>query len=151
MSKPNEVRLRIIQRLVTIVTTATVALSSFRLGGMRLINVQRATGVAFTLPTATGKRGKFRFFIGTTISGGTTTLKAAGSDVISGAAIIAGGSSNGPTFATASNTNTITLNGTTQGGILGSYIELEDAGLAQWRVKYVGVGSGALVTPFSNT
>lgn len=151
MAKPNEIRLRMISRLTMIVTAATVALSSFRLGGMRLINCQRAGGQAFTLPTATGKRGKFRFFIGTTVTSNTTIHTAAGSDVISGLALIAGGSSNGPSFATASNTNTITLNGTTSGGILGTYIDLEDVGVAQWRVLYMGVGSGALVTPFSNS
>lgn len=152
MSKPNEIRLRMIQRLTLIVTVATLTLSSFRYGGMRLLNCQRAAGQAFVLPAANGKRGKYRFFIGTTITSNTTTIHTAtGSDVISGFASIAGGSSNGPTFATASNTNTITMNGTTQGGILGSYVELEDVGAGQWRVKFLGVGSGALATPFSNS
>lgn len=150
MAKPNEIRLRMIQRLTLPVTAATVALSSFRYGGSRLLNCQLAAGQAFTLPTATGKRGKFRFFTGITVTS-PTSIKAAGSDVISGAALIAGGSSNGPSFASASNTNTITVNGTTKGGILGTYIELEDVGVAQWRVSFLGVGSGALVTPFSNT
>lgn len=150
MSKPNELRLRRIVRQTLILTGAAYALTAFRYGGMRLLNCQLAAGQAFTLPAANGKMGKYRLFIGITVTG-STTIHAAGSDVISGLALIAGGSSNGPSFATAANTNTITLNGTTKGGILGTYIELEDVGAAQWLCKVFGVGSGALVTPFSNS
>lgn len=151
MSKPNEIRLRMISRLTMILTAASYNLSAFRYGGMRLLNCQLAAGQAFILPLANGKRGKYRFFTGITVTSPTTIHTATGSDVISGLALIAGGSSNGPSFATASNTNTITLNGTTKGGIIGTYIELEDVGVLQWRVKMLGVGSGALVTPFSNS
>lgn len=140
-----------IQRLVSIITAATLTLSSFRHGGMRLLNIQLAAGQAFILPASNGKRGKFRFFVGITVTSPTTIHTATGSDVISGIAVIGGGSSNGPTFASASNTNTVTINGTTKGGILGTYIELEDVGVGQWLVKFLGVGSGALVTPFSNS
>lgn len=62
---------------------------------------------------------------------------------------MAGGTSG--TFATAVNTNTITLNGTTQGGIIGTLIELRDVAPNVYQVKVHGVGSGVQVTPFSNT
>lgn len=150
MSFPNEKRLRLISRMTNILTAAAYTLSGFRYGGMRLLNIQLAAGQAFALPAANGKKGKFRFFVGITITG-TTTIKAAGTDLISGISTVAGGSSNGPNFASASNTNTFTMNGTTQGGIKGSYAEVEDVGPGQWLIKYFGIGSGALVTPFSNS
>lgn len=149
MSKPNELRLRRIARITQIITAATLTLSPFRHGGLRLLNCQLAAGQAFTLPAANGKMGKFRMFIGITLTG-STTISAAGSDVISGISTMAGQSSLGPTFASASNTNTVTLNGTTTGGILGTYVELEDVGKAQWLVKIKSIGSGAAATPFSH-
>lgn len=158
MSKPNELKLRFIQRLTLIVTAATVALNAFRYGGGRLIVAKLAGGQAYTLPFSTGKGGKYRIFVGTTYTSNATIHTAAGNnpktaaaDVISGVSFCAGGSSNGPGFATASNTNTITLNGTTSGGVLGTYIDLEDVAPGQWRVAALLVGSGALVTPFSNS
>lgn len=148
MSKPNEVQLKLIRRVVNIITAAALTLSSFRQGTTRLLNCQLAAGQAFTLPAANGKKGKFRFFVGITYTGN-ATIHTAGSDLIAGVSDVSG-STNG-FFATASNTNTITMNGTTTGGVKGSYVELEDVGLALWRVNGRLIGSGTAATPFSNS
>lgn len=148
MSKPVQLQLRYIRRQTMILTAAAYTLSAFRYGGMRLLNCQNAAGQAFTLPPATGKAGKYRFYIGTTLATGNTVIRTgnSGADVMNGFANVQASA-----FSTASNTNTITLNGTTQGGIAGSYFEVEDVAKGQWRVNYDGIGSGSIVTPFSNT
>lgn len=43
----------------------------------------------------------------------------------------------------------ITMNGTTQGGIIGSTVTLVAAGATQWLVTGNLIGSGTIVTPFS--
>lgn len=157
MSKPNEVRLRQIQRLTTIVTAATLALSAFRTGGMRLLNLQRAAGQALTLPYSTGKGGKYRFFVGTSITSNTTTIhtaagnnpKTGAADTIQGIATVTGATPGN--FGSASNTNTITMNGGTTGGLLGTQIVLEDIAPGVWAVEFNGLGSGTGATPFSNS
>lgn len=149
MSKPNEVRLRNITRQTTLVTVATLVLSAFRFGGMRLLNCQRAAGQSFTLPKATGKAGKYRFYIGTSITSNSTIIKANGTDTINGVALVTGATP--ITAASASNTNTITFNGSTTGGLLGSTVLLEDVGLGQWAVEINAIGSGTAATPFSNS
>lgn len=156
MSKPNELRLNLIQRRTAIITAATLALSALRNGGMQLLNLQRATGQAIVLPFATGKGGKFRAFVGITITGSTTIHTAAGNnpktaaaDVIQGIGTVTGTTPGN--FGTASNTNTITMNGSTLGGLVGTQLILEDVAPGIWAIEYNGLGSGTAATPFSNT
>lgn len=157
MPFPNEKRLRNIARQVIILTAASITLSSFRQGAMRLANLQRAAGQALVLPFATGKGGKYRIFVGTTITGSTTIHTAAGNNPKTGAAdsiqgcanVFSAGTPGG--FQSASNTNTITMNGTTQGGLVGTNIYLEDVGPGVWAVEMNSLGSGVTVTPFSNS
>lgn len=151
MSKP---KLRRLQRLEG-TTISPVALGTLGTNALRRINnvVQwLRTTVAgaqqFNLPAATGKGGLYRIFIGITATGN-KVIKAAGTDTFQGQASMAGGTPG--TFATASNTNTITLNGTTQGGILGTVIEVWDVAPGVWSTQVNSIGSGVQVTPFSNT
>ena len=43
----------------------------------------------------------------------------------------------------------ITMNGSTQGGVKGSIIELEDTASASWTARVLLSGTGIAVTPFS--
>lgn len=144
MSFNDEKRLKLLESQVVVETAATVALNTYAYG-QRRVNLKRAGGQAITLPAATGTGGCYRLFVGTTVTS-STTIKTNGSDIMSGIATVQ--TSN---FQTASNTNTITLNGTTTGGILGSYVELFDMGAGQWAVVVRANGSGTAATCFSNT
>jgi hypothetical protein len=55
----------------------------------------------------------------------------------------------GTVFSTLATSDTITLNGSTKGGLAGSYIELRDVATNQWVVSASLVGSGTPATPFS--
>ena len=118
----------------------------------RTVTLNRAAGIAVTLPAATGSGSRYRFFIGTTITSNTTTIKVVGDDTMSGLALSAadsGASVNG--WETASDTDTITFDGTTTGGILGDFVELIDVAADKWHVRVQSSSTGSEATPFSAT
>jgi hypothetical protein len=54
-------------------------------------------------------------------------------------------------FETAATSDTITLNGTTTGGIKGDRVEIEDIATNLYYVRVVGSATGTEATPFSAT
>lgn len=111
-----------------------------------------AAGMAVTLPAAVGSGAKFSFLIGTTITSNTSTIKVVGNDTMTGLAISAadgGNTVNG--WETAADSDTITFDGSTTGGIKGDQVELEDVAADLWRVSIVSSSTGTEATPFSAT
>lgn len=138
------------QTPATAATAATLTVTAADSGS--IINLNRAAGIAVTLPAATGTGNVFRFYVGTSITSNTTTIKVANSsDVMGGVATI--GSSGGTSLSTGttSTSDTITMNGSTQGGLIGTYCEIRDVQTNLFQVTYHGVGSGVAITPFSAT
>jgi alpha-D-ribose 1-methylphosphonate 5-triphosphate synthase subunit PhnG len=129
-------------------TAATLAIVERNHAG-KMITLNRAGGVAVTLPAATGSGAGYRFFVGTTFTSDATIKVANASDTMAGQAIIDGTTST--MFQTAATSDTITLNGSTTGGLLGTQIEVEDVEANVWYVKVLGNGSGTEATPFSAT
>lgn len=134
------------------ILTADTALTALDHGGKTLV-VNKADGAALTLPAAIGSGVKFKMVIGTTITSNTTTIKAANSnDTMVGMITAATTTFNsGRQEAAGGTDDTITMNGTTQCGIVGSYVELEDVAENLWRVNGDLVGSGTLATVLSAT
>jgi hypothetical protein len=136
--------------LVTL-TGATTITPLLHAGKTIILNA--AAGFTVTLPTASGSGNTYRFFVGTTVTsvGDIIDAKVNGSEVISGIAVQSGASGAATAWSTASNTNKITLNGTTTGGILGDIIELQDVALNQWSlVQLLSTITGTAATPFGN-
>lgn len=148
MSKTEQQRLRRIESLV--VNLGTLGAQALRRikNGVLISRMSVAGAQTFNLPAATGEGGRYRVVVGVTATGN-KIIKAAGTDVIAGMAGISGTTSG--TFGTASNTNTITFNGTTTGGVVGTIVELWDVAHGQWAVQVSAVGSGTAATCFSNT
>lgn len=132
------------------VTSATFSLVASAHGGAA-ITANRAAGITFTLPASTGKGDKFKIVVGTTITSNSLIVQVANAtDVMTGVAVIANdvdASMSG--FETASTSDTITMNGSTTGGIKGDIIELEDVSSGLWSVKVTGSATGTEATPFS--
>jgi hypothetical protein len=132
----------------TNVTAATLAVTEWEHAG-KTITLNLATGQAVTLPAATGSGDCYSFFIGTTVTSDTTIKVANANDTMAGQAIIDGTTST--MFQTGATSDTITLNGSTTGGLLGTFVELQDVEANVWYVKVLGNGSGGEATPFSAT
>lgn len=128
------------------VTSATLAVTSDYNG--LIIPLNRAAGITATLPAATGSQAVYRFLIGTSVTSNDYIIQVAdNTDIMAGYAAVGG--TTGTVFSTLATSDTITLNGSTKGGLAGSYIELRDVAANQWVVSASLVGSGTPATPFS--
>jgi hypothetical protein len=132
-------------------TAATLAVTAAAHGG-RVVLFDRAGGVTATLPAATGTGNVYRFIVKTTLTSNGIIKVADNTDVMSGALTVTDQAGGGcEQFATAATSDTITLNGTTTGGIAGGLITLVDVATNLWSVSGVTVGTGTEATPFSAT
>lgn len=133
------------------VTAATLAVTEAA-HDSKVVTLNRAAGIAVTLPAATGSGGKYHFIIGTTTTSNSTTIKVTGNDTMTGTALMAQDAADTAVmFETAADSDTITFNGTTTGGIKGDSVELIDMAADLWFVRVVGSASGTEATPFSAT
>lgn len=131
------------------ITASTFApLASQHTGAVLLLN--RAAGVTVTLPAATGSGAKFMFIVGTTVTSNSDKIQVTGDDVMTGTAIFAADAGDTAVmFETASDSDTITLNGSTTGGIKGDSIEVIDIAADTWWVRVMGSATGTEATCFS--
>lgn len=114
-----------------------------------LFNV--ASGSTVTLPAATGSGFRYRFMVGTTVTSNSDIIQVASSDDIIQGTIV-GAADGGNTvngWEAASTSDTITLNGSTTGGLIGDMIELTDIAEGVWLVTGVIQQTGTEATPFS--
>jgi hypothetical protein len=127
----------------------------------RVITLNRAAGIAVTLPAATGSGAEFTFVVGTTFTANATIKVASATDYMRGkvytlsdgaAAVLGYATSNSGTVATESDTITLyTAASNTTGGIVGDTIVLRDTGAAVWSVLGHTQSGGTEATPFSAT
>jgi hypothetical protein len=136
------------QQPVTI--TAATTLSQDNHAGT-LVILDSATGRIITLPASTGKGDVYDIVVKTAVSSGSHVIQVANStDVIQGVLSTATTTTGAGTHEAAGGTDdTITLNGTTSGGLAGTRITLTDIVAGFWQVSGGIVGSGTLITPFS--
>lgn len=116
-----------------------------------LCTINAAAGLTLTLPAASGSGKTFMLLIGTTVTSNNVVIQVANaSDTMAGLATLAQDSADTVvSFETASTSDTITLNGSTKGGIKGDVITLKDAQANLWLVQMSGSGTGTEATPFS--
>jgi len=116
----------------------------------RIIEINDADG-AVTLPSASADTigAKYVFFVGTTASD--LDIKTDGTDTFVGNLVLAAAAtSQARGFAPAATNDVISMNGTTTGGIAGSYIEITAIAADEYLVTGTLLGSGTLVTPFAD-
>jgi hypothetical protein len=131
--------------LAASVTSATLAVTDAYNG--LTVPLNRAAGMTVTLPAATGSQAVYRFLVGTTFTSSGIIQVANATDVMNGSASVSG--TTAALFGTLPASDTVTMNGTTTGGLAGSYIEVKDAAAGYWLVSAALVGSGTPATPFS--
>jgi hypothetical protein len=110
-----------------------------------------AAGATLTLPASAGTGDRYRFHVHTTVTSNSAKIQVANStDVMQGMILTCQDSGDSMVgWETASTSDTITLNGTTTGGVKGDYIELEDVATGFWRVTGTTSATGTEATPFS--
>lgn len=116
-----------------------------------ITTINAAAGLTVTLPAATGLGDEYEFFIGTTVTSNSVIIRvASASDIMQGVAVQAadaGATSNA--WETAADSDTITMNGTTTGGLKGDIVRLKDVSSGVWMVNVIGAATGTEATPFS--
>lgn len=120
----------------------------------RVVTLNRAAGIAVTLPAATGSGDVYTLFVGTTFTGASTVKVANASDSMLGTAVLfADGGATVVGFAAAANDDTIDMLGTSNstGGLVGEWITLTDVAANLWGVQIVSDAGGTEATPFSAT
>jgi len=135
-------------------TAATVTVTQAAHAERDALMLNRAAGITVTLPAALGTGAKYRFVVGTKLTSNNYKIQvASATDYMRGKAwLLAATNAAFPTANTDTSTtesDTITLNGGTTGGLLGDVVELTDMGAGQWQVEASLSGSGTAATPFS--
>ena len=143
-----------VRDLVTL--TGTDAITQAEHAGRILLmgEVGGDAAATFTLPAATGTGAEFKFIV-SVVNTSNYVIQVTGDDTIDGSVVVtndttAGGTASLISWPTVAATDTITLNGTTQGGVqIGDYLLLTDIATDQYTVSGLLNASGTEATPFS--
>jgi hypothetical protein len=134
------------------ITTTPLTLTAEAHSGT-VITANRAAGITFTLPAALGYGSIFEFVVGTTITSNNLVIQVANStDIMQGVAVVATDNASDVVvaFEAGAADDTITMNGSTKGGLKGDRIILKDVAAGLWSVNIFAAGTGTEVTPFSS-
>ena len=131
-------------------TAATLTVTAALHAG-KLVTLNRAAGITVTLPAASGSQNVYRFYVGTAVTSNSNIIKVANSSDTFVGFVLSTLAAGGTTFGeTAGGTDdTITMNGTTTGGLVGSYVELCDQAANVWQIRALLAGSGTLAVSLS--
>ena len=137
---------------VETLSSATIAITDDAHVGQRLV-LHRAAGVTATLPAATGSGNRYEFIVRTTVTSNGYIIRVANATniMVGHATIFQDGGDTQVSFETAADSDTITLNGTTTGGLAGARVILDDIASGLWAVEIRSAGTGIEATPFSAT
>lgn len=121
------------------------------------ITVNAAAGLTLILPAATATGRRYEILIGTTVTSNSVIIRvASATDWFAGQIYASSDNAADATisFETAagaigSRSDTITLNGSTTGGLAGDRIMLTDIGAGQWELTGWTSATGTEVTPLS--
>lgn len=121
----------------------------------KTILLSRSGGIAVALPAATGSGMRLRFVVGVVSTTGYVISSVVGTDLMEGVIIGASTTDSATdaarTWLSGATDDTITLNGTTKGGVaVGDWVELEDLSATGWFVRGMVTQSGSEATPFSD-
>lgn len=105
------------------------------------------------LPAAAGTGDTYTIVIGTTVTSNSVLVKVANaSDTMRGVAVVAQDAGDtAVAFEAGATADTITMNGSTLGGLLGDRIILTDVATNLWSVNIIAAATGTEATPFSAT
>lgn len=117
----------------------------------RVVTLNRAAGVACTLPLASGSGDVYTFFIGTTNTSVGYVVKASSSADSFGGGVALATDIAGVVILCDVNTDTITMGGsdTTTGGVIGGWVRMTDVAVGKYMCEGFIPTVGTEATPFS--
>ena len=134
--------------LQPITITASATMSKDTHAGT-VVNLSAAAGLTATLPASNGKGDVYTFFVLTTVTSNNYIIAVANAtDVIQGGVALST-DIGGTNMLTASTSDTITMNGSTKGGLIGSWVRLRDVSTGFWMCEGFLVCTGTEADPFS--
>lgn len=104
-----------------------------------------------TLPDSVGNGDKYRFAVSVVGTDGSKVIKVNNTaDVMQGVSIVnSTATDQASSFLTSATSDTVTLNNTTTGGIVGTTVEIEDIAIGTFLVRVQQAASGTVSSPFS--
>lgn len=126
--------------------TSTLAVTADGYAGQTIVTTIAGAQTA-TLPPATGSGNIYRFFVNVTKTGN-LVIQVTTTDIMQGGVAVSTDAA-GVSILASATADTITMNGSTTGGLKGSWVELQDVAAGTWRVGGFLVSTGAEATPFS--
>lgn len=130
-------------------TSLTASTTLTRTYAGSAVTLDAAAGLTVTLPAASGTGDVYTIVVGTTVTSNSYIVQAASaSDVMQGALGVTTDAA-GVVIPTAATSDTVTMNGSTTGGIKGSTIVLRDVASGVWAIGGALVSTGTEATPFS--
>lgn len=133
--------------------TASVIGASQSQHANKVMTLNIAAGTTITLPFATGTQDKYTFVVGTTFTGSGIIKVGRGADTFVGTSIstVLAGSTAGFADGVGGTDDTLTMNGTTTGGIAGSMASFTDIAPNLWLVDARLISTATTITSFSAT
>lgn len=137
----------------TVSTTATTLSVTQTQHAGRIVRIATTSPIVVTLPAASGTGDTYTFFMAVAATGTESTIKVANAtDVMKGVVWAATTSSdNAEAFITTATSDSIELNGTTRGGVIGDLYQLRDIATGVWSVQGFTSPTGTEATPFDAT
>ena len=143
-----------IRDLVTLTADTTITNAAHAGRVLLMGEVGGDASATFTLPAATGTGAEFKFIV-SVVNTSNYVIQVTGNDTIDGSVVVTNDSTDGGTaslisWPTVAASDTITLDGTTTGGVnIGDYVLLTDIATDQYTVSGLLNASGTEATPFS--
>lgn len=135
--------------LAPIAVTASTALTR-KIHAGTVVIVSAAAGLTLSLPAATGGGDVYTAFVNTTVTSNAVIIAALGTDIIQGGVSVST-DAGGVTIPAIPTADYITMNGSTTGGVKGSWVELKDVAAGVWMAGGFLVSTGVEGTPFAAT
>lgn len=135
-----------------VATTSTAITVSATVHGSKVVVVNASSAAAINLPVAAATGEIYTFVLGVAATGTPHIIAANGTDIVQGVSIFSSSATGEVSgFATSATSDKITINGTTQGGMIGDKIVLIDIAANTWQVTMNMQASGTVATPFAAT
>lgn len=113
------------------------------------VNLNALAGLTVTLPASSGNGDVYEIFVPVTVTSNNYIIQVAnGTDVINGVVHLATDIA-GTSMPATGTDDTIHMNGSTKGGVKGTWIRLKDAYSGVWALEGSLVCTGTEATPFS--